>query len=254
MIYDELQFSRFLLVEANNLVEKMIAAGLIRNAVYTLAQLADETSTKSGFSDIQPLSRNEISLREIFHYESRLNEKIMQQLSSGSGSIGTILGYDLMVPKLLLPRLLKNNHYMNRYVELAERISQKGELTGEEFLVESNKDDKETMVLGFTDYLRSPVGSEIYNTFLQNYLSDYDIYVIRQHDLDGLITLFNLKLAILKDGVSLENVGAFLESHEDQYYSPYRDQPIKYDAEKQELWFVSPDQKSRTNTLHLGLH
>ncbi len=252
LIYDELAFSRFLLANANNLVEKMIAAALIRNAVYTLVQLADESVTRSEFFNILPLSFDEISLRRIFHYESRLNEKITQQISSGSSSIGSILGYDLMIPKLLLPRLFKNNHYMNRYILSVERIVRKSELTGQDFLAELNSMDEESMALGFIDYLKNPIGTILYNNFQSNY--SYDGYVIRQYDLDGLITLFNLKLAILKEGVSLETVDAFMESHADQYYSPYRDQPIKYDAEKQELTFVSLDQKSRTNKVHLEPH
>ncbi len=248
LIYDEMVFGRLLLVDADSLIDKMIAAAIIKNSVYTLAQLVDVIENIPNVKKIPRLSLEELSLLEVMRYEFRLQESMARQMSISQSDISSVIGLEIKIPKVLLPVFFKKNHSLNILFKRAQQTGYKSELTGHEYWV-ALQNNNVGVQLNFIDYIKSPVGS-----LLSMSAADvFEKYIQRQHDLDGLITLFNLKSTMLKEGVTLEAVDTFLATHEDKYQSPYKDQPLKYDADKQELSFVSPDPNSRTNALHLEL-
>jgi hypothetical protein len=64
-----------------------------------------------------------------------------------------------------------------------------------------------------------------------------DTYIERQHDTQGYINLVALQLAILAQGVQIEEISSFLKKPHPFYVNPYSRQPMQWSSEKRELVF-----------------
>ncbi len=82
-------------------------------------------------------------------------------------------------------------------------------------------------------------------------LPDAYLFAIRVHDVDGPITLVNLKRAVTSTVVVSKDLPAFLAASRQRFHDPYTGAAIAGDGAKGGLFFASPDPKSRYNYLRL---
>ena len=138
----------------------------------------------------------------------------------------------------------ENRELLDRYYA---EVAATGDLPSDQFLTRYRRqrslepDDR----LGWTDWVTDPIGCVLFGVAQP----DAYVYGIRIHDIEGLITLVNLNRAALAQGIKSEDLPQFLAASRERFHDPYTGSPISWDAEAGELYFVSPNTKSRYNRL-----
>lgn len=226
----DLDFSRRMTEEADYLLVKMVGLALVRQNLMTVAELIDVVDPNA-VAPIVPLSQAERSLRASFRTELALSANLSRQLHENPRA----LEKDVQMPRWLSPRLFKPNHAINLSFELLRDLADTSELSAPELaaawerLEHRQPDD----YLSWTDYIRNPVGTILF----QIAVPSGGGMMARAHDVDGLITLVNLKLAVRKAAVSADDLPAFLQ--QTPHVDPYHHQPIRWDKERRLLSFRS---------------
>jgi len=91
--------------------------------------------------------------------------------------------------------------------------------------------------------LLNPIGetATIFSTKL------YFSYIVKNHYLDGYLTILKLKSMILAEGIESENIPEFLKKHAETLYNPFTKKAINWDMERSMLFFVGPYTEDNNN-------
>jgi len=97
------------------------------------------------------------------------------------------------------------------------------------------------------EYVINPVGA-----ILQQIATPAGVaYIYKLHDVDGLISLLNAKIALLAEGVTAERIAQALAGS--RWRNPYDNSTLTWDSALRILSFASPDERSRANRLRHAL-
>ena len=244
---NDIEFVRRLLQQANTMLMKMIALSMLKHDLYIYETLMDVPATDNYFSENIPLlSAAERSFMEPVKYEFNLNKKLVTEIKEYPG----IYLHDFYYPEWLPFPMLKENHSINMLFKAFNSILEDSKLPADEFYRHAgdNPGRKRQLKPDWLSYVYNPIGSILFSISLP----DFDKYIIRMHDMNGLIMLINLKQKIKRENVSEDAITAYLEENRKNYSNPYTGDSIHWDNLEQTLWTESPFSDYATNNINLS--
>ncbi len=239
----DLAFGRRLLAGADTLLLKMVAAAMVQRDILTLSELMDANGVgPDTVPAIAPLSLDERSMRRAAGSEFRSLAQMVRGLKK-EGALGA--GRQTVTKRLLDP-LLKPRRSLNRAQAAYAGWAAASEAPANRW---SEAEVHFERPLGWSDYLRNPLGT-LYWAMARPAIGGY---LERLGDLDGLITLYNAKRAILAARIEPDRVQAFLRRQQDRFHSPYSAAVLHWDASQQRISFSAPARKGTSHSLQLHL-
>jgi hypothetical protein len=243
---NDMAFLRRLISQADIMIIKMVALSMLKHDLYLYASLMDAQPTKVYlFDEIPFLTEPERSFEEPVKYEFRMNMnlaheiKIYPQLITG----------DFGIPAWLPFPLYRVNHSINMIHAAMANILRKSRLTASKFSKQtfSEQNDKREFKPGWLSYMYNPIGCILFSISIP----DFDKYIIRIHDMDGLISMVNLKRHIKRENLGPGDIEKYLKQVKNKYFNPYTGQNIDWNPGEQSLSFQSPGSDFINNKLNI---
>ena len=241
-------FVRRLLQQANTMLVKMVALSMLKHDMYVYETLMDVPATNNYFSEtIPPLSREERSFQKPLAYEFTMNKKLVMEIKK----YPQVYLREFYYPDWLPFPVFKENHSINMLFRAFNTVMQESKLPANEFyqLVSTSPDRLQKLKPNWLACIYNPIGSILFSVSMP----DFDKYIIRMHDMDGLITMINLKQKIKRENISRDDINSFLEKNRVKYSNPYTGQSIHWDNLEQTLWTDSPFNGFSTNKISLNI-
>jgi len=232
----DLRFLRRMLAQANMLLSKMVAASLTADSAHLLAALMDVAGADpSAFPRLAPLSAGERSLEAALAGEFRLTSASARSIDHRRK-----MAADLGIPERLGAPLLRPLYKPNRTLNAAWRClaeaREHAARPAEKLLAAGTPAGWRHCTLPWTEWVLNPVGAVL----IAIAMPDYTRQAVRLHDLDGLLTLVNLKRAIRSAGVGERALADFLAGEGARFTGPYDGRPATWDRARGVLRFESP--------------
>ncbi|OGQ85010.1 MAG: hypothetical protein A2289_13470 [Deltaproteobacteria bacterium RIFOXYA12_FULL_58_15] len=230
MLYADLKLARLLANHAGSLVTKMAALALLRRDLQVLSHFASLVTGNSAlFDPITPLTPSERSLRKALGYELRMSARMNRELLGNPDAFG-----DTAIPRWGIKRFFKPAHTLNLTYHLYAQWADLSELDAPEFARAATTIGTDPgEAVHWCDWIYNPIGV----TILQLGAPTFGRFTGRAHDVDGLIGLVNLKIALKRAGIPESEAREFLQTNRQTFHSPYTVEPFQYDPETQELFF-----------------
>lgn len=243
----DIEFVRRLLRQANTMLVKMVALSMLKHDLYIYETLMDIPVTDNYFSEnIALLSAEERSFMEPVKYEFNVNKKLVAEIKE----YPDIYLREFYYPGWMPFPMLKKNHSINMLFKAFDSVLEESELPADEFyrLAGGKPDRKQQLKPDWFSFIYNPIGSILFSVSLP----DFDKYIIRMHDMDGLITLINIKQKIKRENISENSIIAYLEENRNKYSNPYTGDSIHWNNLEQTLWTESPFSDHVTNKISLS--
>jgi len=243
----DVKFVRRLLQQANTMLVKMIALSMLKHDLYIYETLMDVPAKDNYFSEYIPmLTAEERSFLSPVKYEFNVNKKLVTEIKE----YPDIYLHEFYYPEWLPFPMLKKNHSINMLFKAFDAILEDSKLSADEFyrLASNNPDRKQKLKPDWLSFIYNPIGSIL----LSVSLPDFDKYIIHMHDMDGLITLVNLKQKIKRENISSDSINAYLEENRKNFSNPYTGESIHWDNLEQTLWTENPFSAYVTNKINLN--
>jgi len=248
------QFWRMLLTQSDNLLTHMVAVTLLRKQYELLSRIVAEfpqmaTAEKDRLLQmIAPLSPQELSFRRSLAGELQLVENALIQLdqtnacADGSGKecadATRSTNWSLTNPVWRKTRLYRHNATLNLQAALLQQWAEFSELPATKIAKQ-----KESFSQSLEKEYKAKSVSEpgIYNyigkQFVATGFTDVGAYVLKVHDLNGLLRLINLQIQITALGLPDDRIGPFLQTSDAEFTNPYTGQAMIWDAKERTLSF-----------------
>jgi hypothetical protein len=125
---------------------------------------------------------------------------------------------------------------------------EKSRLPANEFYEQfSGEDEKQELKPGWLSYVYNPIGCILFTLSLP----DLSKYIIRIHDVDGLISMINLKLHIKRENINPAETGNYVKQVKEKYYNPYTREQFDWNPGEQSLSFQGPGSDFVANKLNI---
>ncbi len=238
----DIEFWRMLLRQSNTLIDKMVSIAALRNDYqYLSAYLSQNIISKYEKATIKNMLTNlsvkEHNMSEVFKTETKMSLYFLQLIwrkSDNDTNFKEIINFALWQ---------KNATFNFIYKEQFLPLTCISELTASKFykftILNNNSDchQLKKYKLGFSPKnLYNPVGKILVSVDVPAYSN----YIARPHDLDGLISLIKLQLALK----SVDHNQWQQAINTSRIRNPYTGKPMTYDKEKQQLSFKCLDKNS----------
>ncbi len=247
MLNQDIHFLRGLLAKADTLIAKMIALAMLKHDLYIYASLMDAPGELTYlFEDIRPLNEEERSFYSPILYEFRMNTNLAEEIKT----YPELITGDLGVPAWLPFPLFRKNHTINMLQETFNEILERSRIPASSFhqYLQQKPQREEGLQPGWMDYVYNPIGCILFSLSLP----DFDKYIVRMHDTQGLINMINLKLDIRKNGVKPESLSDYVHEARKIFSEPYTGKAFEWDPVERSLSFTSPDGINIRNSLQLS--
>ncbi|HVK55842.1 MAG TPA: hypothetical protein VM532_12530 [Burkholderiales bacterium] len=246
------RFGRMLFAQSESLLPRMAALTMLRRQYELLSQVVVQfpaivKSYKDVFLQISaPLSAKELSFRralggELRAVEAALNQFEAQQLPAQKDvktAVAQATNWSLENPFWRKTPLYRRNATINLQAGLLEQWAAFSELPASQILKQK---DAFTQSLKNEYQPRSFPTAAIYNRIgkqlVANGFFDMGDYLLKAHDVDGLMRLVNLQVQIDAFDVPQDRVGPFLQTSEAQLTNPYTGEAMLWDAKARTLSF-----------------
>lgn len=227
-----LSFNRTMLRKSDILIDRMMALALLADTLHAYSQLLEleqphaELITVIG--EINELTKDERSFDRVMRGELQFMQQTFDSALARSVNDG-IAG---RVVSLIFP--LNKNRMINKAHEEYRDVVALESLPPTSVVQESERLMRESMPDGW-DYIGDPLTSII----LAIRAPDISYYLLRHYDLNAIMRLIKLKALIKKEGVSKENIDAFIATS--PYASAYPEEmaPVRWEAGEEALIFDS---------------
>lgn len=245
----EMHFWKMLSTHGSELIDKMVGvAGLWTDMQFLSEYLADHPLSESEVlmaeALLRPLTPDELNVGQAFDAEQR---SVYQELSTmGLTNSGMDFGLGSHITGWLVQPNATSNTYYLRFAALLQHLSS---LPASEFVIamQAEKESRKGDDLDHGHYdLLNLWPSSLYNFGGKLFLSwlggNYSDYIGRVHDINGMIGLVELQLAL--QSIEVESIENFLETT--QFVDPYTGGPMDFEPEGRWLQFVclEPGQSS----------
>ena len=229
----DLELARRMLTGAQTMLGKMVAAAMFASDLALYAELAGSTEHLDAFGDLAPLGQESIDLGACVAGEFRLAHSSIESLEAGQGDL---LGGDPGAVGRLPTAMFKPNRATNLlYRHFVVQAVHAG-LPAPEYARVQRQTGGATVEPGWLDYALDPIGTILFDVAR----SDLSRYYFRLHDLGGMVTLVNARLALLRDGVPPGETAAYLEAHAERLHGPYDMRPLGHDPGERLVYFDTP--------------
>lgn len=232
LLAEDLRFCRMLLAEADILVMRFVAIGMIARNLQIYSQLlefeAPDGEVVKAVGGINELSSVERNFEPVMQGELQFMYQTLYSVSA-SNKEDTIGG---RIVRATLP--FRKRGLINRTQEQFNKIVELGSLPPSRIVQESEKILQEFEPDRW-DYIRDPLTSLIFAIRAP----DFSHYLLRHYDLNGLIRLLKLKALIKNEGVTADKIAAFIAAS--PYASAYPEEmsAVRWEAGAQVLTFDS---------------
>ena len=243
---NDIAFLRNLLSQADTFILKMVALSMLKHDLYLFASLMDTRPEEIYlFDEIPFLTEQESSIEEPVKYEFRMNVKLAREIKANP----KLITDDLDIPTWLPFPLYKVNHSINMIHAILEYNLNKSRLSAGKYnkKQKSARDENSMFKPGWLSYLYNPVGCILFSISMP----DFSKYIIRIHDMNGLISMVNLKRNIKRGSLGSDDIEEYLNQAKDRYFNPYTEQSIDWNPGEQTLSFQSPGSDSVNNKLNI---
>jgi len=237
-VLQDLQFLRRLLGQADNVLTKMVATAMMADALHAYAAMMDRKGSNiERFPVLAPLSTAELSPERSLMGEFRF---VASALSGFQGEPADyeVLGKDLGLPPWLgataLRALFKPNRTLNRDFPCWQAALAMTRRPAAELMAQGGARDTPACKPDWYEWILNPIGMVLSSISGP----DFRRYAGRLHDLDGLITLVNLKRALRRDRVTADDVADYLSGNGAMYVDPYAKKSMQWDSETRTLRFT----------------
>lgn len=246
-------YDRNFTVKAENLMSKLVAYILLSRDLKTVDHLIEASNgsysnIRNYVLDIKPLTKEEkdftkAAKREFYHSTNQL-------LSTFNSNKFQLLDEETMnsiLAKTKSPNF-KPKHTINLDYKHKSFLAELSKLNGKDFVSVSVKNTRAKP--SFANLVFNPSGSILTNLGH----SIYNSYVGKFHYIDGYLNMLKLKVMILDERFSAEDIPTFLAKHADTLYNPFTEEAISWDAERSMLYFVGPDVEDNRNQSELKVN
>lgn len=246
-LQNDLTFSRLLIEEADILITRLIAVKMAENTlqIYSqLLELKDAEDVVSAVKEVSPLSKDEYSLLQVFRGELQFQKSILEMLEHEPSDELEYLSGLLFSGVFPLRR--------NRMLNISQsRMARYHDMTnlGPSLIKKKSQEIEalEDYSTNLWEYLYDPLNA----AYFSSTWPQFDHYIVRHHDLDGLIRLVKLKALIKEQHIPSTEVNSFIASS--PYASAYADEmnPIRWNPEEHSLYFTSANSNETAETVKI---
>lgn len=221
----DINFWRHLLSGCPSLIGKMVASSGLRRTLGLVgdllrAEVVDSQDMPQLQKALWPLTASERTLGPIFDEEFRFHIDFLRR--SWSRPISDVHSLGNEAWNRLQRLFFLENSTANRDLKVLR----------EEAILDAlpcNRQMEENPIVGaakwsFFDYIRNPVGNSLVLTG-----SQYHVYTQRMCNLDGLVRIAGLHVAIKLNAVSVDEVGQFVQHDAPEFNDPYTDRPMRWE-------------------------
>ena len=243
---NDMAFLRRLISLADTMIIKMVALSMLKHDLYIFASLMDTRPTEIYLFNAVPfLTEPERSFEEAIKYEFRMNANLANEIKT----YPQLITGDIGVPAWLPFPLYRVNHSINMIHTALANSLHKSRLSAIEFNQLSNSDHNDIREFkpGWMSYMYNPIGCILFSISIP----DFNKYIIRIHDMDGLISMINLKRHIKHENLGPGDVEKYLKQAKNRYFNPYTGQNMDWNPGEQSLSFQSPGNDFVNNKLGL---
>jgi hypothetical protein len=242
---NDIAFLRRLISQTDTLIIKMVALSMLKHDLYLYASLIDIHPDEIYLLDEIPgLTEQEKSIEEPIKYEFLMNANLANEIKS----YPQLITGDLGVPAWLPFPLYRVNHSINMIYHGFNKNLEKSRLPANEFYEQfSGEDEKQELKPGWLSYVYNPIGCILFTLSLP----DLSKYIIRIHDMDGLISMINLKLHIKRENINPADTGNYVKQVKEKYYNPYTGDQFDWNPGEQSLSFQGPGSDFVANKLNI---
>ncbi len=242
---DDTCFWRHLLAEGHDVTTKLGAISILKENYRFLSELiafrlpvGDQLNfVESMLATLNP-SELDMTLLKRREFGVKILQDRKTRIEGISGDIGK-KGQGRFFSDFLFGLGYKPNANANFMFPLFRDAVSLGKFSAAQILQESKNWKSDGKVRLRCDFLYNPSGN-LMNVFPGGY-SKFEPFTHdhRVHDLDGLIRLVGLQLLGRQKRISPTGMAEFLSSTNSHYFNPYTDKPMKWDPDKQCLYFES---------------
>jgi hypothetical protein len=239
----DMAFVRRLFSQADMLIIKMVALSMLKHDLYVYATLMDVRPDEIYlFDEIPALTAMESSLEKPAKYEFQMNMNLAREINEYPELITGKHGLPAWLP---FP-LYRMNHSINLIHHALNYNLEKSRLPAGEFYRQfSAKNESEDLKPGWLSYLYNPIGCILFTLSLP----DFSKYIIRIHDMNGLISMINLKRHIKREKPEPDEIEAYVKQAKKKYFNPYTGGHFDWSPGEQTLSFQSPGSEFMINKL-----
>jgi hypothetical protein len=219
------------MMNGSGVIEKLLGGILYQfNVMIANLIIEDTSSEKLEFVNIDPIPSNLISFENvairIFKWSLSLQTDMRKFLDIKYGRNFSLMG-NLFERWSIKYNKVANINYMN--INELVGLSKLSSMELQDF--SSKKENEETKfdMMFFAD---------IFTNIMTTAPTGYEKYIDKNHDLNGEISLLNLKKQIKLQNISENEIENFLKQNKDKYHNPYKLEPMKWDSAKKEIYFI----------------
>ncbi len=246
-VLGDLKFLRRLLVHADDLLTKLVVTDMVAEDLHVVAAFMDtDRALLRDFPTLAPLSAKEATLAPALRWEFRFNASALLMLETRNETYEQ-LGLPRWLGTAALRPLYKPNRSVNSAYRCWERLVAATQSTHPEPLALGSSETTTGCRPGWLEWVRNPVGAVLVSVARP----DIGRYTGNLHDLGGLITLVNLKLAIRRAGITEDRLEHYLIAEGARFTDPYLDKPMLWQRSSRALHFHSPQPKQGYHRLPL---
>lgn len=233
-VLEDLRFVRRLLAQADNMLTKMVAVAMTADALHAYAALMDRKgSNMDRFPVLAPLVGLETSLDSSLTGEFRFVASSLNSIEDNPGRWYAEAGLPPWLAAAGLRPLFKPNRTLNQDFSCWQAALAMAGLPPGELITRGPVKETPACKPGWYEWLVNPIG-----TVLKSIAGpDFRHYAGRLHDLNGLVTLVNLKRAMRKDRITADGIADYLNAKGEEYFDPYTREPMQWDSETRSLGF-----------------
>jgi hypothetical protein len=224
---DDMEFWRFIASNSNLLISKLMSISFLYKDIQFAAELGVKLPLSKReqimlFSIMRPFDKGETEMRGAFMGEIRLMQKGMEKVYISS-------------QRTIERFFFKPNRTDNLFYGNWTGIIKDTELSPQEIAAEMERTKNTVKIrdkIGF-GFLYNPVG-EILAVIGK---ANTSAYIVKGCDLEGYRRLALLKIFIRHEKILPTNIQQFLDSRKADLGNPYTGEPMKWDPDKQSLYF-----------------
>ena len=242
---NDIAFLRRLISQADTLIIKMVALSMLKHDLYLYSSLMDTRPDEIYlFDELPALTSEERSIEEPIKYEFRMNTNLIYEIKT----YPQLITGDLGVPYWLPFPMFRANHSINMVQKVLNKNLKNNQKTAIEFYQRySVQNNGSEFKPGWLSYLYNPIGCILFSISIP----DYSKYIIRIHDMDGLISMINLKRHIKRENLGPDDIEEYVKEMKNKYLNPYTGEHIDWNPGEQTLSIRSPGSDFITNKVNI---
>ncbi|MCK4704827.1 MAG: hypothetical protein KAT90_05070, partial [Gammaproteobacteria bacterium] len=228
-------FSKLMMKQSAFLLDKMIAAALLKIDLLTYSSLLDQSPDDDNLRFVMTnLQADESDMLNVFKGEFAFlstSLDIENALNKGDSSAAPGLLEVFMMRSFLKPKMMENNAYKNMWLPFLELKDQS--LAAREAIMEGLEENK----LSWWKIYLDPIGYVLFSIATPSYFG----YIDSIDHADATITLLNLKASIYANKISSGGVERYITSINAVMNPGYKGAKFSWNKDKRELSFDIPD-------------